>query len=98
MIRAISGVAAIWVIGLVALAFWGPDGLRKHAALRAQIRDLRTRNAELVRQNERLATRLGGLRRHPDALRAVIRDELGWVAPHEVVVQFRSTRHGRGGG
>lgn len=88
MARMLTGAASVSVILLVALAITGRSGVLAHQPLRAQLQELRAENQRLARANRGLRRQVRGLRQHPDVIRAAIRDELGFVAAHEVVVQF----------
>lgn len=82
---------ALAVIALVGLAFVGESGVQQHLRLRRELARYQARNRDLMAENRRLERRVHALRHDQQALRAAIRDELGWVAPHETVVLFRGS-------
>lgn len=67
---------------------YGSEGYVKYRRLDAQLDELRAGNAELAAENDRLRAEVAALRSDPEAVRRVARDELGMVAPGEIVIQI----------
>jgi cell division protein FtsB len=87
---AIRGRWVRWAfVGAVALAAsaaaWEPDGVRKYARLRAEVRRMQAENAQLAAENADLAREARALRRDPAALERAAREELRFVRPGERV-------------
>jgi cell division protein FtsB len=76
-------------VGAVALAAgaaaWDPDGVRKCARLRAEVRRMQAENAALAAENTALAREARALRGDPAALERAAREELRFVRPGERV-------------
>lgn len=70
---------------LVGLALLGPDGVMRHDALRANIRELNTKNQALQRENRDFSRRLRAFQEDPAYVDHVIRHHLGWVRENEVL-------------
>ncbi len=82
------GVGSLVVIGLVLAALLGEGGIRRHAALRAEMQGLRKAVDAVRADNQRLRAEVRALRTDPEYMEAVTRDELGWIRPRERVVHF----------
>ncbi len=81
----LGGLLVIWFIGAALL---GSGGVARHEQLRSDLRDLQQTNASLRTDNARLAREVEALRGHHRYIERVVRDELGWVAPDELVLIF----------
>ena len=79
-------VLAITVVSVPAMVL-GPDGLRRHRRLSAQMEAHRQENRRLARELLRLNGELEVFSRDPRARERAIREELGWVRPDEVIVE-----------
>ena len=81
-------------VALVACAAaWDPDGVRKYARLRSEVRRMQAENAELAAENAALAREARALRGDAAALERAAREELRFVRPGERVYWL-----GAGGG
>lgn len=81
-------VCALLSIGLVSAALLGQDGVGRHDRLSAELERVRAINAELKAENRRLAVERRALRHDPGYIEAVIREDLGFVRPDEVVLEL----------
>jgi cell division protein FtsB len=63
-------------------------GFRRYLRLREEMRALAQRNSELRTQNELLGRQIQALRGDPRALERAAREELGFIAPGEVVINL----------
>ncbi len=77
-----------FVLGYAPYHVYARSGLARTLQLRRDLHGLRARNAELRADNERLSREAEALRSDPDAIERVAREELGWVLPGEVIVDF----------
>ena len=83
-----AAVSTAAVVGLIAAALLGAQGVMKHARLRHQLSEVRRMNADLAAENERMAAEASALRKDMRYVARTIRRELGWIADDEVVVVF----------
>ncbi len=81
---AYAGVLAL----LFAASALHPGGLRKHAALAADVRRVADENERLREKNQRLRREARALAGDPAALERAAREELGYVRPGERVYEF----------
>ena len=79
-----AGVA----VGLALLSVADGEGFRRYWKLRGEIEALEKRSAELKQENESLARQAEALRGDPVALERAAREELGFIAPNEVVINL----------
>ena len=82
-ILAIAVIAALAVLALAANRAW-----QALEVVRAKKFELATKIADERHQVDVLRQRVDRLRRDPEALEAVAREELGWVRPEDLVVIF----------
>ena len=79
-----SGLA----LALMLLSAADGDGFRRYLKLRAEIEALETRSAQLTQENEAMSRQVEALRSNPVALERAAREELGFIAPGEVVINL----------
>lgn len=72
----------------VPIRLLGPDGLARYHTLQKELLSISAYNAALRHQTRRLMYQVEQLRRSPDAMDHVARDELGWVGPSDVLIHF----------
>jgi len=87
-------IAAVWValvVGLSAAAVTDPRGWRRNLKLQDEVRALEAKNAEVARENQRLAREAKALKSDPAAMERAVRSELGFIRPGEMVLQLRSS-------
>ena len=84
------GAAALvtFALGYVPYHVYARSGLARTLQLRQELAALRTRNADMRGDNERLAREAEALRGDPEAIERVARAELGWVRPGEIIVDL----------
>ena len=63
-------------------------GFRRYARLRGEMKGLETRISDLKTQNARLSREVEALRSDPAALERAVREELGFIAPGEVIINL----------
>lgn len=80
-------LAAI-AITLAVLSFLDPNGHRKHLRLTAEIRRIESENVALRQSNARLRREVRALGGEPAALEQAAREDLGYVRPDEIVINF----------
>lgn len=66
-----------------------PEGLPRYRALRAERDAVQAGNDRLVREVEQLRIHVERLRRDPEALERLARDELGMLRSDELLFQFQ---------
>ena len=88
------GAASLVIFALCYVPYhvYARSGLARTLQLRRDLDVLRTHNAELRAQNERLAREAEALRSDPRAIERVARAEMGWVRPGEVIVDLSRPR------
>ena len=64
------------------------DGWSDRRTLWQDLRAVRTENAEINQEVERLRLELEALHRRPEVQEHVIRDELGYIKPGEIVLEI----------
>lgn len=86
-----------WVVGtlLAALALTlvsiaDADGFRRYFRLRGELRTLEEKNAALEQANAVLAREIGALRSDKKAMERVVREELGFIKPGEIVLNLEA--------
>ncbi len=87
-----------WIIaGLLVLAasavlvlhtLLDPDGWTRRQKVQADLEELRAENARLEKTVARLRAEIKALRTREDVQERVVRDELGFVKPNEVVLEL----------
>jgi cell division protein FtsB len=83
--RKLLAVAAV-LAGVLSLASVADArGFRRYLSLRQDVEALQERNRALAGQNEALLREINALRKDPAALERVVREELGYVKPGEIV-------------
>lgn len=88
VVRGFAALGAVLVLLLVGASLFGPEGVTRHEGLRQELDRLNAMNGELRQENGRLTAEVDGLKHNPELIEAVIRDELGWVRPDELVFIF----------
>lgn len=63
-------------------------GFRRYARLRGEMRSLETRIAELKASNAQLGREVESVRADPNGLERAAREELGFIAPGEVIINL----------
>ncbi|MCC7384367.1 MAG: septum formation initiator family protein [Deltaproteobacteria bacterium] len=71
---------------LIGGALFGDGGIVRHERLDEELRHVKELNSDLSRENVRLREEARALRHDRAAVERVVRDELGWVRPDEVVL------------
>jgi cell division protein FtsB len=80
------------VVGLVGSAIFGKNGVVQHEKLNDDLIHTREINADLERQNAALRREIRSLSTDDEYVESVIRDELGWVRPDELIILFPDDR------
>ena len=83
MLWTVGALLAV-VLGLFSMA--DGEGFRRYWKLRAEVELLDSRNTALKSQNAALVQEIQALRVSPQALERAAREELGYIAPGEVVM------------
>jgi cell division protein FtsB len=84
---ALAGVIA-GALAYIPYRVYGSEGYVTYRRLGGQLDELRAGNAELERENARLEREIQALRTDPAAIGRVARDDLGMVAPGEIVLKL----------
>lgn len=82
-------VAGIGLIGLVGLILFGSNGYLDYVRLKEKKDRIVARNQETEAENRRLGRKIERLRDDPVYIEHVAREELGMVAPDEIIYKFR---------
>lgn len=84
-----------WLWASVTIAFvlaaWSASaegGFRRYLSLSTQVETLRVRNQKNADENAKLLKEVEALRSDPRAIERAAREELGFIRPGEVVIQF----------
>jgi cell division protein FtsB len=83
--KKILAVAAVLAGALCLASVADARGFRRYRSLRQDVESLQERNRTLSEQNEVLLREISALRKDPAALERVVREELGYVKPGEIV-------------
>ena len=83
-------LSAALVVALVGAAVFGTDGLGRHEQLKSELEHVRAANAALQAENRSLSVERRALRHDAVYIESVIRDDLGFVRPDEVVLQMEA--------
>ncbi len=78
----------VLAIVAVPLRILEAEGLPRHRLLQGELDAIQARNAELAREVRALEREVEGLAEDPATIERIARDELGMVAPGELVFQF----------
>ena len=90
--RVAVAATALVSLALLAVAIFGSRGLLHLRAIALEKGLLAERITTLLRENEKLRTRLDRLRTDDRHLERLAREQLGLVRPDEVVFRFRGRR------
>ncbi len=90
MVGAAGLLSALMVVALLTAALLGPDGIVRHRQLESDLERVRALNEQLRGENRRLTAERDALRHDPTYIDAVIRDDLGYTRPDELVIQLPS--------
>jgi cell division protein FtsB len=72
----------------VPLHLFDEQGLPRYRALRDELQDVRAQNDRLHAEVRDRRREVDSLRRDPEAIEQIARDELGMIRPDEIVFQF----------
>ena len=78
----------LFAIVFVPLRILEDEGLPRYRALRAELHQTRDANARTQRELLELQQRVERLRKEPEAIERIARDELGMLRSDEIVFQF----------
>ncbi len=78
----------VFAVVCVPLRILSEDGLPRYRKLRDQLTKVSAGNARLTRAIRERADQVNALRRNPEAVERLARDELGMVRDGEIVFQF----------
>ena len=67
------------------------DGWSNRSKLRADLEALQTENDEIGAEVKRLRFQIDALRRRPAVQERIVRDELGYIKPHDIVLELGRT-------
>jgi cell division protein FtsB len=79
----------LFAIIFVPLRMLEAEGLPRYRALRSELQQTEASNARMRRQVSELQQQVERLRRDPEALERIARDELGMLRSDEIVFQFQ---------
>jgi cell division protein FtsB len=86
--RLIAAALIAGALGYVPWRIYGSQGYVHHRKLTGDLAELERKNAELRQKNRELAAEVARLTGDSAAIAQVARDELGMVAPGEMVLQI----------
>lgn len=84
----------VFAVVCVPLRILSEDGLPRYRKLRDQLAKVSAENARLTRAIRARAEQVDALRRNPEAVERLARDELGMVRDGEIVFQFAPAASG----
>lgn len=87
-LRVVAAIGAVLVACFIGGALIGEGGVARHEKLREELRQVEAMNRDLARDNAKLDREVKALKSDEAYIEHVIRDELGWVAPDEMVLIF----------
>jgi cell division protein FtsB len=84
--RTLLVIGAAVAAALAGFSMADGEGFRRYLRLSGEVRSLEARNAALRTENTLLVHEIQSLRSEPAALERAAREELGFIAPGEVVM------------
>jgi cell division protein FtsB len=75
-------------MAIAADTLWGPSGWPRHRALATEVAAITQENAELTAQLALLHREIAAQAERPEVQEALVRDLLGYVRAHDVVVRL----------
>lgn len=78
----------VFAVVCVPLRILSEDGLPRYRKLRDQLEHVTAENARLSRQIQKRSLEVDALRKDPEAVERLARDELGMIRDGEIVFQF----------
>lgn len=84
----LAGALVLFSLISAARTIFSDDGLPKRSRLRADLDRIQTQNAQLRAQAELLEANIDAMRNHPTTQEAVVRDQLGYVRPGDLIVEL----------
>ena len=86
-------LAMALAMGFIGYTLIGPGGGGNQARMQTELDQILKENQKLREKNRRLTLEMDALKRRPDYLEKVSRDELGLVKKGEVVIHLKETRN-----
>jgi cell division protein FtsB len=81
-------LSGLFLIGMMALAIWGKHGLLEVWSRQRDLMALAQEIGTIERENAKLSQEIQRLRDDMGYLEKMAREELGWVRPGELVIEF----------
>lgn len=83
------GAGALSVAAALSIALdtlWGQAGWPRHQALAAEVAAIETENAQLAETLRAITREIAAQKERPEVQEALVRDLLGYVRPHDLIV------------
>jgi cell division protein FtsB len=81
-------LSGLFLIGMMALAIWGKHGLLEVWSRQRDLMALAQEIDAIEHENTKLSQEIRRLRDDMGYLEKIVREELGWVRPGELVIEF----------
>jgi cell division protein FtsB len=81
-------LSGLFFIGMMTLTIWGKHGLIEVWSRQQDVMALAQEIGAIERENARLSQEIQRLRDDMGYLEKIAREELGWVRPGELVIEF----------
>ena len=81
-------VVASFSMGVLFHTLFVADGWSDRQKLRADLQAVQAENTEIAAEVKRLRSQIDALRRRPSVQERVIRDELGYVKPGDIILEL----------
>jgi cell division protein FtsB len=92
ILRGLAAVLLALTFGYVPYHLYARSGYARFLDLRRKLEVAKSTNARLSAENNRLARDVEGLRTDPRALEHVVRADMGWAKPGEIIFDFDEGR------
>jgi cell division protein FtsB len=84
--------AVLILVSCFAIIIWGDNGLKDLNATKQKLNDLKVQNKELQRQNIDLSRKVERLKKDPEYIENIARQELKMIGKDEVVFKFQQKK------
>jgi cell division protein FtsB len=88
LLKALVLILLVVDLGLLCGIFMSPRGINGYRAQQAEVLRLAAMTNRLAQENQRLADRVRYLKADQTAQERLVKQELGWVHPDEIIIEF----------
>jgi cell division protein FtsB len=88
LLKALVLILLVLDLGLLCGIFMSPRGIKGYRTQQAEVLRLAAMTNRLAQENQRLADRVRYLKADQTAQERLVKQELGWVHPDEIIIEF----------